>query len=124
MICVGQFTPECSLSALGSSIFIFVVVSSQSLKKNTLFKVMYEEEKKMDITAEFKDLVAQYSSVTAEEMTDDMRLRDDLGLSSLDFMTLLGELEDTFDFELDVDRATQVVTIADAIKMIEDLREA
>ena len=53
-----------------------------------------------------------------------MRLRDDLGLSSLDFMTLLGELEDTFDFELDVDRATQVVTIADAIKMIEDLREA
>ena len=123
-ICFGQFTPECSLSAPGSSIFIFVVVSSQSLKKNTLFKVMYEEEKKMDITAEFKDLVAQYSSVTAEEMTDDMRLRDDLGLSSLDFMTLLGELEDTFDFELDVDRATQVVTIADAVKMIEDLREA
>ena len=51
--------------------FYFCCSILSIVKENTLFKVMHEEAKKMDITAEFKDLVAQYSSVTAEEMTDE-----------------------------------------------------
>ncbi|MDO5702248.1 MAG: phosphopantetheine-binding protein, partial [Lachnospiraceae bacterium] len=66
---------------------------------------------------------AQYSNIPVEEMRDDMSLRDDLGLSSLDLMTFLGELEDTFDVEIDPDRAAQVNTISDALKMIEELSE-
>ena len=50
---------------------------------------------------EFKNIVAQYSKVKPEEMTGDMRFREDLGFTSLDFMSFLGELEDTFDIELD-----------------------
>ena len=46
---------------------------------------------------QFKTMAAQYCEVAAEEMTDDMRFREDLGFSSLDFMSFLGELEDTFD---------------------------
>ena len=48
-----------------------------------------------------------------------MRLREDLGLSSLDFMTFMGELEDTFDVELEQENAANVRTIADAMQMLE-----
>ena len=77
----------------------------------------------MDRAAEFKNLVAQYSSVAVEDMTDDMSLRDDLGLSSLDFMTFLGEIEDTFDVELDLDEAVKVNTISEALEMLNGLVE-
>ena len=77
----------------------------------------------MDKAAEFKKLIAQYSDVAPEDMTDDMSLREDLGLSSLDFMTFLGELEDNYDIELDLDRATQVNTIGDALEMMNELME-
>ena len=77
----------------------------------------------MDNVAEFKNLVAKYSDVAAEDITEDMSLRDDLGLSSLDFMTLLGDLEDTFDVEIDPDRAVQLNTIGEAIEMMNELME-
>ncbi len=78
----------------------------------------------MNRAEEFKDLVAQYTKFAASEITDDMSLRDDLGLSSLDFMTFLGELEDAFDIEIDLDRAVQIETIGEAIEMMNELVEA
>ena len=53
----------------------------------------------MNQEMEFKNIVAQYSKVASEEMNNEMRFREDLGFSSLDFMSFLGELEDTFDPE-------------------------
>ena len=73
----------------------------------------------MDNVMKFKKIIAQYCNVKAEDMTDDMRLREDLGLSSLDFMTFMGELEDTFDVELEQENAANVRTIADAMQMLE-----
>ncbi|MDD6662705.1 MAG: phosphopantetheine-binding protein [Lachnospiraceae bacterium] len=71
---------------------------------------------------EFKNIVAQYSKVAAEEMTEEMRFREDLGFSSLDFMSFLGELEDTFDIELEEDKAMKIVTLGEALKLLEDLQ--
>ena len=59
----------------------------------------------MNQEMEFKNIVAQYSKVKPEEMTGEMRFREDLGFTSLDFMSFLGELEDTFDIELEVSEA-------------------
>ncbi len=78
---------------------------------------------KMDYVMEFKQLVAQYCDVAAEDMTDEMRFREDLGFTSLGFMSFLGEVEDTFDVELDQEKAEQVRTIGDAIEMIRELTE-
>lgn len=71
---------------------------------------------------EFKTIVAQYCEVKPEEMTNDMRFREDLGLSSLDFMSFLGELEDTFDVELEEENAIQIHTIAEALELLESLQ--
>lgn len=70
---------------------------------------------------QFKTVVAQYCEVKPEEMTDDMRFREDLGFSSLDFMSFLGELEDTFDIELEEEDALQVLTIGQALELLERL---
>lgn len=70
---------------------------------------------------QFKTIVAQYCEVKPEEMTNDMRFREDLGFSSLDFMSLLGELEDTFDVELEEEDALKILTIAEALELLENM---
>ena len=72
--------------------------------------------------AEFKNIVAQYSKVKPEEMTGEMRFREDLGFTSLDFMSFLGELEDTFDIELDENEVTKITTLEEALKLLEELQ--
>lgn len=52
-----------------------------------------------------------------------MRFREDLGFSSLDFMSFLGELEDTFDVELEEEDVLKVLTIAEALEMMEKLQQ-
>ena len=72
---------------------------------------------------QFKTIIAQYCDVKPEEMTNDMRFREDLGFSSLDFMSFLGELEDTFDIELEEENALRVFTIAEALALLETLQQ-
>ena len=72
---------------------------------------------------QFNTIIAQYCDVKPEEMTNDMRFREDLGFSSLDFMSFLGELEDTFDIELEEENALRVFTIAEALALLETLQQ-
>lgn len=67
----------------------------------------------------FKDIVAKYCEVKTEDMNNETRFREDLGLSSLDFMSLLGEIEDTFDVELEEDDALNIWTIGQALEVLE-----
>lgn len=72
----------------------------------------------------FKEIIARYCSVKAEDIKNDMSFRDDLGLSSLDLMTFLGDLEDEFDveFELgeDEQKLSNVQTVEDAMNMLKE----
>ena len=70
---------------------------------------------------QFKKIVAQYCEVKPEDMAGDMRFREDLGLSSLDFMAFLGELEDTFDVELEGEEALKIHTIDEALELLETI---
>lgn len=72
---------------------------------------------------QFKTIIAQYCEVKPEEMTNDMKFREDLGFSSLDFMSFLGEVEDTFDVELEEGDALKVTTIAEALALLETLQQ-
>lgn len=70
---------------------------------------------------EFLEIVAKYSDKSVDEITMDMKFRDDLGFSSLTFMTFLGDLEDTFDVELDEEEALKITTIREALDYMESL---
>ncbi len=72
---------------------------------------------------QFKTIIAQYCEMKPEDMTNDLRFREDLGFSSLDFMSFLGELEDTFDIELEEENALQVFTIGEALALLETLQQ-
>ena len=66
----------------------------------------------------FKEILAQYTTLSADEITDSTRFRDDMALSSLDFMTLLGEVEDEFDIEFEESDAVGIFTVGDALALI------
>ena len=76
----------------------------------------------MNQEMEFKNIVAQYSKVVPEEMNNEMRFREDLGFSSLDFMSFLGEFEDTFDLELDESEVLKITTLGEALNLLEELQ--
>ena len=68
----------------------------------------------------FKTLVAQYCAVKPEEMTPDLRFREDLQFSSLDFMSFLGELEDTFDIEVEEEEVLKIRTLGEAVAYLKN----
>ncbi|MCR4806786.1 MAG: acyl carrier protein [Lachnospiraceae bacterium] len=73
---------------------------------------------------EFKRIVAQYCEVKPEEISGEMKFREDLGFSSLDFMSFLGELEDTFDVELEEESVLKIFTINEALDLLKGLEAA
>ncbi len=66
----------------------------------------------------FKEYLAHYCSVEPADMKNDMRFTEDLGLSSFDLMSLLGDLEDNFDVELNSDNIGDITTIGKALELI------
>ncbi len=71
----------------------------------------------------FKEFLAQYCTTAPEDMTSDMRLVEDLGLSSFDFMSLLGDMEDNFDVELNIDNVGNITTIGEALEFIASAKQ-
>ncbi len=72
----------------------------------------------------FKEIVAQYCEVAPKDMENALRFREDLGFSSLDFMSFLGELEDEFDVELEQEKAVSIHTIGEAMDLLNELEVA
>ena len=65
---------------------------------------------------QFIDLVSQYCDLEPEEITPDLKFREDLGFNSLNFMTFLGDIEDNFDIEVDEEKALELATVEDALE--------
>ncbi len=68
---------------------------------------------------EFLEIVAKYCDKKADELSPDLKFRDDLGFDSLGFMTFLGDLEDTFDIELEEEEALKITTIGEALEYLD-----
>ena len=77
----------------------------------------------MENKEQFLEIVSNYCDKSVGELTEDMRFREDLGFNSLSFMTFLGDLEDTFDIELDEDQALNITTIGEALEHLESMTE-
>ncbi len=78
----------------------------------------------MKVDMKFREFLAQYCDVKPQDMREDMRLVEDLGLSSFDLMSLLGDMEDNFDVELNSDTIGNVTTIGEAVALISDNRQS
>ncbi len=54
-------------------------------------------------------------------MHPESRFMEDLGFTSFDFMSMLGELEDEFDVEIDQQEASEIRTVQEAVDYLEKL---
>ena len=69
------------------------------------------------------EIICNYVEVDAENVTSDSRFMEDLGFTSFDFMSMLGELEDEFNVEIDQQEVAKVRTVGEAAVYLESISE-
>ena len=70
---------------------------------------------------ELKEMICQYVEVDPDTITEDSRFMEDLGFNSYDFMSLVGEVEEQYDIEVEEREVVQIKTIKDAMEYIQSL---
>ncbi len=67
------------------------------------------------------EIVGEFLGLDVAEIKADSLLKEDLGADSLDFVELVMELEEAFDFEADEDKLAEMKTISDIVTYIESM---
>ena len=70
---------------------------------------------------ELVEVICNYVEVEPEAVKPESRFMEDLGFTSFDFMSMLGELEDRFDVEVEEQEAAQLRTVGEAVEYLEKL---
>ena len=80
--------------------------------------------KKRDMFEELKEMICEYVDVEPGEIREDSRFVEDLGFNSYDFMSMVGEIEEHWDVEVDEREVVNVKTVKDAMEYIQSLQQA
>lgn len=75
----------------------------------------------MKMFEDLKEKLGDYVDIPVDEITEDMRFIEDLGMNSFQFMSLLGYLEEEYDIVVDESEVRGLSTVGDAVKYIEEL---
>lgn len=67
------------------------------------------------------EIISNYVEVEAADVKPESRFMEDLGFTSFDFMSMMGELEDEFDIEIDQAEAADIRTVGEAVAYLETL---
>lgn len=67
------------------------------------------------------EIITNYVEVKKEDIKPESRFMEDLGFSSFDFMSMLGEVEDTFDVEIEQEEAAGIRTVQEAVEYLEKI---
>ena len=70
-----------------------------------------------------KDILSYYIDMDSNEIKLETRLAEDLGLNSYEFMSVIGEIEEEFDVELDEREIVKLISIADLLDYISNFKE-
>ena len=66
-------------------------------------------------------IICNYVKVDPENIHPESRFMEDLGFTSFDFMSMLGEIEDEFDVEVDQSEVVNIRTVQEAVDYLETL---
>lgn len=69
------------------------------------------------------EIICNYVEVEPGDVHSESRFMEDLGFTSFDFMSMLGELEDVFDVEIDQQEASEIRTVQEAADYLAKLSE-
>ena len=67
------------------------------------------------------DIIGNYVETEPDAIRPESRFMEDLGFTSFDFMSMLGELEDEFEVEIDQQEAANIRTVQEAVDYLEKL---
>lgn len=67
------------------------------------------------------DIICNYVEADAESIRPESRFMEDLGFTSFDFMSMLGEIEDEFDVEVEQTEVANIRTVQEAVEYLEKL---
>lgn len=70
---------------------------------------------------QLKDIIVNYVEVKKEDIRPESRFIEDLGFTSFDFMSMLGEVEDELDVEIDQEEAANIQTVQEAADYLSKL---
>lgn len=70
---------------------------------------------------QLKDIIVNYVEVKKEDIKPESRFIEDLGFTSFDFMSMLGEIEDVMDVEIDQEQVVDIRTVQEAMDYLEKL---
>ena len=62
-----------------------------------------------------------YVEVNKEDIKPESRFMEDLGFTSFDFMSMLGEIEDELEVEIEQEEAANIRTVQEAVEYLEKL---
>ena len=69
-----------------------------------------------------KEIITNYVEVNPDDITENSRLIEDIGLNSYDFMCMLGDVEDEYGISVDEAEIVNLRTVGEAIAYFESLR--
>ena len=67
------------------------------------------------------DIIVNYVEVDKVDIKPESRFMEDLGFTSFDFMSMLGEIEDELDVEIEQEKAADIRTVGEAAAYLETL---
>ncbi len=67
------------------------------------------------------DIIVNYVEVKKEDIKPESRFMEDLGFTSFDFMSMLGEIEDELDVEIVQEDAANIRTVQEAADYLESI---
>ena len=67
------------------------------------------------------DIIVNYVEVRKEDIHGDSRFMEDLGFTSFDFMSMLGEIEDELDVEVEQEEVVEIRTVQEAVDYLEKI---
>ena len=72
---------------------------------------------------QLRDIICEYVDVNPEQITEEARFMEDLGFNSYDFMSLVGEVEEAFEIEVEEREVVNIKTVKDAMEYIQSIME-
>lgn len=66
-------------------------------------------------------IICNYVEAEPENIHPESRFMEDLGFTSFDFMSMLGEIEDEFDVEVEQTEVVNIRTVQEAVDYLEKL---
>ncbi len=67
------------------------------------------------------EIIVNYVEVKREDIRPESRFIEDLGFTSFDFMSMLGEVEDVLDVEINAEKAANIRTVQEAVDYLSEL---